>query len=1223
MTTSVSAHRVSSVLFCLCWAASFSFGQSSEYKFFEKNSVQRQASSNRHQIRRKPGQVGRVAILRDGTTKTHLVDLTDQVRLIVEFKEEPLFLQQARNSSAVLHKSSVQQRFSQFSSDIASIVHSASAQLKTALAEPVVTRRYYKIFYGVALNAPRAAISEIRNLSYVKAVHDDEKVQAHLDRSVHLIRADSVRAKYGTQGEDVIVGIIDTGIDYFHPSLGGSAFPNSKVIGGYDLENNDPDPFDDNGHGTHVAGIVAADGDSIKGVAPKAKLMAFKVLGAYGSGQFSTVLAGIERAVDPNNDDDYADRVHIANMSLGGSGHPDDPLSAAVDNAVRLGVTFCISAGNSGRFRSIGSPGTARLAITVGASNDLDKLAGFSSRGPTTRTYAIKPDVVAPGVNILSTVPGGFDSYSGTSMSSPHVAGVCALLKAIHPTWLPGYMKSALVTSAVDLGEEVMAQGGGRIDAVRAAEIGSFAIPSGLHFGLDDANMNPWTRNDTLWVHNNQTLSQSYSLSTGPLLSGVSLSLSPQSFSVDSGSAQPVVVSLSVDNSIVPFPDSGSLAYSGVLNISGSTDTMHVPWAFVKAAKLILTFNEPSFFAVAGKKFVAYSFEADSISSMYAELVVPRGSFDIMSEFFDGSKMRIVLREQVQINSFTSLSISSTEAQYYVAPRGRDDQGTPLSSFSISEKIHCVAFPDSSLLNSWIFLGFRDTFYLSSISERFAFLVGEYASDGLGKNIVVQHQPVQNLQQSVTLLNSVDSFRRQSVGIEFPPSAQTRGVGVVFLQKILQNDDAFYLGFAPLNPTPVGKSWVSGLLITPDVHPNFGFTALVEAYDELFEVFPFGTVGRFYLNTPPFAVVRDSVAAFWGRNLPTHTFLSPPGGIHRFGNPPVYTDAFHINNYYGVSNVAAFPYFYGPLDENKSVLMAGFTLYDSQDNVIAKDTLLNSVPVDVPPGEYRLRVSYAGYHVNDVRGSATLTTRFDLRRPDPNPPGLSSMKILNSQQKPFASLQKDENATLLFSSNDLKLEVDDFSASFKYQPVADSTKVSYRLHGTDTWTSLGLTLLSEDSTSLLTPGKLYRADLSATTSFDSAAIDLLFQIQDESGNSTEWVLDPAFGVGNFGNPSSVKETQKTTIIPTEFTLFQNFPNPFNPLTRIVYDLPQRAKVSLFVYNVLGQVMTSLADEEKDAGRYEITWDGKASDGQPLSTGVYFYRLHAGTFVATKKLLLMK
>jgi len=212
-----------------------------------------------------------------------------------------------------------------------------------------------------------------------------------------------------TEGKDVKVAVIDTGIDAAHPDLSGS------VDGGYSAitkTENPADYQDDNGHGTHVAGTVAGkrDGKGVVGVAPKARLYAVKVLDADGSGNLSDVVDGIVWAAKNHMD--------VANMSLGA---PVD--SEAMKRAVRFargsGVVIVAAAGNSGG--SVGFPGAYEDTIAVAASDSTDNVAAFSSRGP-------EVDFIAPGVDVLSAkMGGGFISYSGTSMAAPHVAGLAAL----------------------------------------------------------------------------------------------------------------------------------------------------------------------------------------------------------------------------------------------------------------------------------------------------------------------------------------------------------------------------------------------------------------------------------------------------------------------------------------------------------------------------------------------------------------------------------------------------------------------------------------------------------------------------------------------------------------------------------------------------------------------------------------------------------------------------
>jgi subtilisin family serine protease len=336
------------------------------------------------------------------------------------------------------------------------------------------------IFNGFSMNISKEEADKIKKLKSVKEVYPNREVKAFLTESVPLINADDVW-NLGYTGSGIKIAIIDTGIDYTHPDLGGCFGAGCKVIGGYDFVNNDSDPMDDNGHGTHCAGIAAAKG-TLKGVAPDAKLYAYKVLNSGGSGWTDWIIAGINRAMDPNGDGDFSDRVNVISMSLGAicgsytnDCGPDDPISQAVDNAVNNGIVAAIAAGNSGPGENtIASPGTSRKAITVGATDKSDVIANFSSRGPVIWNGGaiFKPDVVAPGVSINSTIlNGGYASWSGTSMATPHVAGAAALIKQAHPDWTPNEIKMALRNAAKDLGYDIQVQGQGRIDVLNAVQL--------------------------------------------------------------------------------------------------------------------------------------------------------------------------------------------------------------------------------------------------------------------------------------------------------------------------------------------------------------------------------------------------------------------------------------------------------------------------------------------------------------------------------------------------------------------------------------------------------------------------------------------------------------------------------------------------------------------------------------------------------------------------------
>ena len=295
-------------------------------------------------------------------------ELLNSKKWIVEFAEEPLF--QARKQNPLFSRDSFEQaqRFTRFQKDLLQIYQrSPYASLAKA---PKITREYYRLYYGVAASFPGILKSKLEQLPYVKKIHKDLEVKTCLNESISQIKADQVWEQSDVTGDGMIVGIIDTGIDYMHESLGGGYGPGYKVIDGYDFFNDDSDPMDDFGHGTHVAGIVASDHAHYRGVAPDALLYGVKALGANGGGFLSDIISSIEWCVDPDGDEQTDDKADVINMSLStGAGNAHDPISQAANNAVDEGVIVCAAAGNRGKYESIGSPAAAREVII--AENEL------------------------------------------------------------------------------------------------------------------------------------------------------------------------------------------------------------------------------------------------------------------------------------------------------------------------------------------------------------------------------------------------------------------------------------------------------------------------------------------------------------------------------------------------------------------------------------------------------------------------------------------------------------------------------------------------------------------------------------------------------------------------------------------------------------------------------------------------------------------------------------
>ncbi|MFI9465422.1 S8 family peptidase [Streptomyces xiamenensis] len=330
----------------------------------------------------------------------------------------------------------------------------------------------------------------------------DGVVETTLAESVPQIGAPEAW-QAGYDGEGVTIAVLDTGISEQHADLAG------KVIAAEDFAGTGH-TGDLHGHGTHVASTAAgtgAHGDgTYTGVAPGADLLNGKVLDDGGLGWESGIIAGMEWAVDQGAD--------IINMSLGGEARSFiDPMEEAVNRlSAESGALFVIAAGNNGpKPGTIGSPGTADAALTLGSVDKSDRLASSSSVGPRSRDGALKPDVTAPGVDIAAAgapdaaiwqygrpVADGYVAISGTSMATPHAAGAAALLSQRHPEWTGQQIKAALTGSATGAdGLTAYQQGSGRIDVAAALDQTVIAETTSLSFGavpFPHENAGPVTR---------------------------------------------------------------------------------------------------------------------------------------------------------------------------------------------------------------------------------------------------------------------------------------------------------------------------------------------------------------------------------------------------------------------------------------------------------------------------------------------------------------------------------------------------------------------------------------------------------------------------------------------------------------------------------------------------------------------------------------------------------
>jgi subtilisin family serine protease len=453
------------------------------------------------------------------------------------------------------------------------------SKTKRAAALKVDKKKATTFLTGTALNGKARAASGIDKIWL------DGKRKLLLDQSVPQIGA-PVAWQAGYTGKGSTVAVLDSGIDATHPDLA------TQVIGAKNFTEESAD--DVVGHGTHVASTIAgtgaASGGKYKGVAPDTKLYDGKICEVWGCTE-SAILAGMEWAANEV-------KANIVNLSLGGQDTPEiDPVEEAVNRlTASTGTLFVIAAGNSGEFgpNSIESPGSAEAALTVGAVDKQDQLAEFSSRGPGPDVSGIKPDVTAPGVDIVAAKskdssigdPVG-DQYlklSGTSMATPHTAGAAALLVQEHPSWKASELKGTLTGSAkTAAGQTSYEQGAGRIDLTKAIKQSVIAEPGSVSFGTASyphADDTPVTKNVTYRNLGDQpvTLALTASLTApdGTAALADSLELSATSVTVPAGGTASVQATSNTKHT------GADGAYSGRITATAEGTAVVVPVGVTK-----------------------------------------------------------------------------------------------------------------------------------------------------------------------------------------------------------------------------------------------------------------------------------------------------------------------------------------------------------------------------------------------------------------------------------------------------------------------------------------------------------------------------------------------------------------------------------------------------------------------------------------------------------------
>lgn len=645
---------------------------------------------------------------------------------------------------------------------IVTLPHDFTEQHIQEIIEPyrdIELRYIYKhALNGFSVKGPISSLAKLAKSNQVELVSHVQTYKTQQEENIRIIGGDAVRGLFDQTnkrltGKGITVGVIDTGIDYRHQDL------RRSYQGGHDLVDGDEDPMESQSsnhpvtlHGTHVAGIIAANG-RINGVAPDAQVIAYRALGPGGSGTTEQVLAAIDQAIK--------DKVDVLNLSLGNNiNGPDLPISLALNKAAEEGIVPVTSSGNSGpNMWTVGSPGTAAKAISVGASTPLmktpyltatglsekiklepmqgsnswtfdrsykitfvglgkpeeiknvkgkialiergeitftekaknayqagaiaviiynnltgsfvgnleeeveipvstiskkdgqklkdlihqrdvgartilveekDLLADFSSRGPVTSTWDIKPDVVAPGVAITSTIPGGYLALQGTSMAAPHVAGASALIKQAHPDWSPEQIKAALMNTAKPITDQqrkpyrTFEQGAGRIQMDDAIQTQSLVMPASLQFGKFKLAEEPHAHKQYVTVENVSDQMQTYSFTIPKNEIGIQWAM-PFSFTLGPKEKKQIEIKMSIDPKAFK-----QKIHDGYLELQAGSQKIRIPYLYV--------LEEPNYPRVMGFDFGA----GDETGTYQYEVYLPGGAEEFGIALFNPDTYQFV-----------------------------------------------------------------------------------------------------------------------------------------------------------------------------------------------------------------------------------------------------------------------------------------------------------------------------------------------------------------------------------------------------------------------------------------------------------------------------------------------------------------------------------------------------------------------------------------------------
>ncbi len=544
--------------------------------------------------------------------------------------------------------------------------------------------------------------------------------------------------------------------------------------------------------------------------------------------------------------------------------------------------------------------------------------------------------------------------------------------------------------------------------------------------------------------------------------------------------------------------------------------------------------------------------DATWINSTTAEISLPSGIYKIYTIFNIESLYKIVIRYDVDLTIGTVLYevwIEHNEATNVLELNSCDINGEP---FDLSEKYY--ANFNFHFLNEDFYYTFTHTFsnqiVTSDFAEDFNFVAGELKFD---EDIVhiTQYGPIQEITSNQSFSNEPIDYYSQQILLQIPEFNEDLKIGIACTIWITSMGAPFYMGVLGLNDLFECSEyqWSTNLYMMNHGYEQCGSTTMIflgciedDFWKEIYTI-------------APFRCIDDEIGSFWNSVPIIVDYLSPDGEQLIFGQSPIYLETCHFYFddllFIGIDHWGF----------NKEMRIFDFDnstciLTDSNGNIIAEGELSNLWELNLSDDIYTLMVEDNNFDLAGLSGTCTLINYFNTELELPNPPLINSLIIFNEDNEPVNRLGYNENATLLFSVADVEF-IDSLPTYFPV--ITDSVKVFCKLHEEEDWQEYETEFVDEFTEIGWTFGKVFSTDLSEITATDSIAYDLKIHFEDNEENYTELILEPAFVVGDY-DATFLSDEEIQNNNSENYYLISNYPNPFNPETKIVFNLPESGQV---------------------------------------------------------------